>query len=162
MQKEIYNDETLKSYANSKKVFIFKKLHKNASYPKKATRFASGLDLYSYYDITIPAGKCILVDIGLAVFIPNDYELQIRPRSGLSLNGIIAVFGTIDSDYSGMSLGVMLTNITDKEYYLQRNTRIAQAVRNQISQTEIFNSELELICTTDTERKGGFGSTGIS
>ena len=159
--KNIYSNDQLKSYSNEKRVVIFKKIQEKAMYPTRATKFSSGIDLYAFYDVIILPGKCMLIDVGLSVFIPDGYELQIRPRSSLSLKGLFTMFGTIDSDYVGMSLGVIVFNSLKEDFKINAGTRLAQAVIASINNSIVLDSELSLICESSEERKGGFGSTGI-
>lgn len=138
----------------------FKRLHHNAILPKYQTSGASGFDLHSLDNVEIPSGKTVLVSTGWSVEVPEGYELQIRPRSGLSLKTGLMVKnspGTIDSDYRG-EIGVILYNTGERfGHYINYGDRIAQAVLVPIIQAEIEEvSNLE-----ETERSSdGFGSTG--
>ena len=99
-----------------------------------------------------------MVPTGLYIALPEGYEAQVRPRSGLSLkNGIVAILGTIDADYRG-EVGVILVNLSNQPYCINPGDRIAQMVVSKVSQVK-WDEVREL---EETERgSGGFGSTGI-
>lgn len=101
----------------------------------------------------------VLIPTGIRVAIPDGYEIQVRPRSGLALKHGISVLntpGTVDSDYRG-ELKIILVNLSKDDYVIQANERIAQMVLNKVEQIEFeLVDELE-----ETERgAGGFGHTG--
>ena len=138
----------------------FKKLHPGAVIPAYQTKGSAGFDLHSIDNIAIPTGKTVLVHTGLSVAVPEGYELQIRPRSGVSLKTGLMIKnspGTIDSDYRG-EIGIIVYNTGEKfGHYVNYNDRIAQGVMVPVVQATIVEVE-EL---DDTERGvGGFGSTG--
>lgn len=138
-----------------------KKLFEDAVIPKYQTKGSAGFDLHSNEDITILAGQTLLVKTGLAVEIPEGFEMQIRPRSGLALKHGITVWnspGCVDSDYRE-EVGIILTN-AGKNFTIKRGDRIAQGTVNKV-ESVIFEEVFE-IDTSKTERKGGFGSTGIN
>ncbi|MBD3296871.1 MAG: dUTP diphosphatase [Candidatus Omnitrophica bacterium] len=129
--------------------------------PSYATSGASGVDLYADVDedTVIGPGEIKLISCGLYLEIPEGYEAQIRPRSGLALkHGITLVNtpGTIDSDYRGL-LNLIVTNVGRDEFVVQRGYRLAQMVLKEVVKAELVEvSELG-----DTERAhGGFGHTG--
>lgn len=135
-------------------------LHPNARCPKYATLYSAGSDLYSIEEIIIPAGERRLVRTGLKTEIPEGYEMQIRPRSGLALKHGITLansIGTIDSDYRN-EIGVILQNNGNSSFHVQPGDRIAQAIIAELPKvTFVITEEL-----SETERgEGGFGSTGI-
>ena len=141
---------------------LIKKLSKNVILPKYETEDSSGLDLAANIDeqIEIPPGKSKIIPTGLAVAIPKNFEIQIRPRSGLAAKSQISVLntpGTIDADYRG-EIKVILINLSDKVFVVEKGMRIAQMVVCpviKVSLKEVTNLEI-------TERgSGGFGSTGI-
>ena len=108
----------------------------------------------------IQPGKSAIISTGLAVAIPKNFEIQIRPRSGLAAKNQISVLntpGTIDADYRG-ELKVILINLSDKVFVVEKGLRIAQMVLSPVIKAKLKEvSELE-----NTERgSGGFGSTGI-
>ena len=138
-----------------------KKLSKNAILPKYETKGSSGLDLAANIsqNIEINPGKIEIVPTGLAVSIPQNFEIQIRPRSGLAAKNNISVLntpGTIDSDYRG-ELKIILFNHGKDEFTVNDEDRVAQMVLMPILKVEIEETN-EL---PETIRgSGGFGSTG--
>lgn len=109
--------------------------------------------------IVIRPGGTALIPTGIFTAIPEGYEVQVRPRSGLALKHSVSITnspGTIDADYRS-EWGVILINHGDKNFKVKQGDRIAQAVLSKVEQInwKVVNS-LE-----KTERKGGFGSTGI-
>jgi dUTP pyrophosphatase len=141
---------------------LIKRLSKEVSLPKYETSGSSGLDLSAFIkaDISLDPGKNVIVPTGLSVAIPQGFEIQIRPRSGLAAKQKISVLntpGTIDADYRG-EIKVILINLNDKVFTVEKGLRIAQMVVCPVVQAKLEEvSELN-----DTNRgKGGFGSTGI-
>jgi dUTP pyrophosphatase len=123
---------------------------------------ASGLDLVASPpdDITIAPGKRELVPTGIFLEIPEGFEAQVRPRSGLAIKHGVTVLntpGTIDSDYRG-EVKVILVNLGEKEFIVRRGDRIAQLVFAPVSHALL--SEKASLDTTD-RGPGGFGSTGV-
>lgn len=130
--------------------------------PISISKFSSGVDLLSAENskIILKPGKIILVSTGIKIMIPKGYEGQIRPRSGLALKYGITVLntpGTIDSDYRGI-VKVILINLGEKEFVIQRGSRIAQLVIQKI-----FFPNFKLVETLDKTKRGegGFGHSGI-
>lgn len=127
--------------------------------PAYATSGAAGMDVVSAEDVSIASGARHAVATGLAVAIPQGYEIQVRPRSGLALKHGITVPntpGTIDSDYRG-ELKVILINHGSEAFAIQRGDRIAQLVLAPVVQA----AWSEVTDLDATERgDGGFGSTG--
>ena len=140
---------------------LIKRLSKNVELPKYETNGSSGMDLSANIEkqIKIEPGKISIIPTGLLVSIPKNFEIQIRPRSGLAAKYQISVLntpGTIDSDYRG-ELKVILINLGDKTYVVERNARIAQMVLCAIVKAKFK----EVDNLDDTDRGvGGFGSTG--
>ena len=141
---------------------LIKRLSKDVALPKYETEGSSGLDLAANIDkqIKILPGKSEIISTGLAVAIPKNFEIQIRPRSGLAAKSQISVLntpGTIDADYRG-ELKVILVNLSDKVFVVEKGLRIAQMVLCPVVKATLKEvTELE-----NTERgSGGFGSTGI-
>ena len=140
---------------------LIKKLNHKAQIPIYKTDGSSGMDLMALTEdnIVIKPNKSALVPTGLSVAIPNDTEIQIRPRSGLAAKSSISVLntpGTIDSDYRG-ELKVILFNHGDKEFIINNGDRIAQMVLVPILKVQ-FEEVQDL---PETIRgSGGFGSTG--
>ena len=140
---------------------LIKKLSHKAQIPIYKTEGSSGMDLTALTEdkIVIKPNKSALVPTGLSVAIPDDTEIQIRPRSGLAAKSSISVLntpGTIDSDYRG-ELKVILFNHGDKEFIINNGDRIAQMVLVPILKVQ-FEEVQDL---PETIRgSGGFGSTG--
>jgi len=139
-----------------------KKLSEGAKLPQYQTAGASGMDLYAclpagHERLTIGAGARLLIPCGVAVEIPTGYEGQIRPRSGLAHKfGLLAAFGTIDSDYRG-EISVNLFNHSFVNYKVENGERIAQLVICPVVRCRI-DEVLEL---SETKRgSDGFGSSG--
>ena len=141
---------------------LIKRLSKEVILPKYETDGSSGLDLAACIDknIEIKPGKSETIPTGLAVAIPKNFEIQIRPRSGLAFKNQISVLntpGTIDSDYRG-ELKVILINLSDKIFIVEKGLRIAQMVLCPIVKAKLK----EVKSLEDTQRgTGGFGSTGV-
>lgn len=138
----------------------FKKLHENAKIPSYAHEGDAGMDLFSCVNAVLNPLERKLIGTGLSVEIPQGYEMQVRPKSGLALNHGITVLntpGTIDAGYRG-EIGVILFNASNAPYSVKEGEKIAQAVIKKIEYAEI-NIAAEL---SDSKRgKGGFGSTGL-
>ena len=127
--------------------------------PAYATSGAAGMDVVSAEDVVITPGARHAVATGLAVAIPQGFEIQVRPRSGLALKHGITVPntpGTIDSDYRG-ELKVILINLGNEPFTVQRGDRVAQLVLAPVVQAA-WDEVAELDATD--RGAGGFGSTG--
>lgn len=128
--------------------------------PAYATAHAAGMDVVSAEDLTLPPGGRHAVATGFAMAIPDGYEVQVRPRSGLALKHGISLPntpGTIDADYRG-ELKIILINLGDEPFVIARGDRIAQLVAAPV-QIATFAEVQEL---DETVRgSGGFGSTGV-
>ncbi|MCA0903150.1 dUTP diphosphatase [Qipengyuania aquimaris] len=127
--------------------------------PRYATDGAAGMDVLSAEAVSLKPGQRHAVATGFAVAIPDGYEIQVRPRSGLAFKHGITVPntpGTIDSDYRG-ELKVLLINHGDESFAIERGDRIAQLVLAPVTQAA-WQEVDELDETTRGE--GGFGSTG--
>jgi dUTP pyrophosphatase len=141
---------------------LIKKLSKDISLPKYETAGSSGMDLAANIEeeIEILPGKTAIIPTGLAVSIPNNFEIQIRPRSGLAARDQISVLntpGTIDADYRG-ELKVILINLSKKKFKIKKGLRIAQMVL-----CPVIKATLKEVETLEETKRGlgGFGSTGI-
>lgn len=132
----------------------------NNPLPSYKTRGASGMDVYSKNSLTIsPMGRA-LVQTGLYMEVPEGFEIQVRPRSGLALKNGITVLntpGTIDSDYRG-ELGVILVNLSSESFEIKEGDRIAQIV---LSRVESITWDMVLLLNESERGDNGFGSTGI-
>ena len=140
---------------------LFKKLNSSAQLPSYKTDGASGMDLMACIEkpVNLEPGKSCLVSTGLSVAFPKEYEIQIRPRSGLAAKNNISVLntpGTIDSDYRG-ELKIILFNHGSKSFIINNNDRVAQMVLTPITKMELEEIN-ELPESVRGER--GFGSTG--
>ena len=141
---------------------LIKRLSKNISLPKYETAGSSGMDLAANIEdkIEIAPGKSAIIPTGLSVSIPKNFEIQIRPRSGLAAKNQISVLntpGTIDADYRG-ELKVILINLSDKAFFIEKGLRIAQMVLCPVIKATLK----EVDSLKETKRgSGGFGSTGI-
>lgn len=138
-----------------------KKLKPNAILPQRATSGSTGLDLYACLDNadatmtleTFPK----MIGTGIAIEIPEGYDVQIRPRSGLSARGVGVTFGTVDSDYRGEVKVTMYLLSEDASYEVKHGDRIAQMVVSRIEALSIV--EVKELSTTERDC-GGHGSTG--
>jgi len=141
---------------------LIKRLSKEVSLPKYETSGSSGMDLSANInsEVNIEPGNSAIIPTGLAISIPKGFEVQIRPRSGLAAKQKISVLntpGTIDADYRG-EIKVILINLNDKVFTVEKGLRIAQMVVCPVVQAQLE----EVLELNDTDRgTGGFGSTGI-
>ena len=140
---------------------LVKRLNSNVQLPVYKTSGASGMDLMAFIDqpIRIAPKTSYLVPTGLSLAFPDDYEVQIRPRSGLAAKNNITVLntpGTIDSDYRG-EIKIILFNHGDKEFIINNRDRVAQMIL-----TPVIKMELEETNNLPDSIRGGggFGSTG--
>ena len=140
---------------------LVKKLDSRVKLPSYKTIGSSGMDLMALTDkpITILPKKSYLVPTGISVAMPKNYEIQIRPRSGLAAKNNISVLntpGTIDSDYRG-EIKIILFNHGSEEFLINNGDRIAQIVLMPVHKIDFE----EVDNLPDTVRgEGGFGSTG--
>lgn len=128
--------------------------------PCYSTQQSAGMDVRAAEGCTIPANGRSLVSTGLCVAIPEGYEIQVRPRSGLALKQGITVLnspGTIDSDYRG-EIGVILFNTTSEDVAVKKGDRVAQLVLQKVERVNWRS-----VATLDSTDRGagGFGSTGV-
>ena len=140
---------------------LVKKFNKNIKLPVYKTPGSSGMDLMAYTKnkITIDPGKTAIIPTGIAVAIPKNYEIQIRPRSGLAAKKAISVLntpGTIDADYRG-EIKTILINLSKKSFVVKLGDRIAQMIVCPVAKGKLI--EVKNLSTT-IRGKGGFGSTG--
>lgn len=130
--------------------------------PAYMSEGAAGMDLYANVkeEVTVEKGSIKLIPTGIRISLPEGFEAQIRPRSGLALkNGISLVNspGTIDSDYRG-EIGVIVINLGENDFVVKRGDRIAQMVINRYEKVEWT----ECADLDETERgEGGFGHSGV-
>ena len=140
---------------------LIKKIDSSVKLPEYKTEGASGMDLIAFINepITIKSRTSCLIPTGLSVAFPNNYEIQIRPRSGLAAKKNISVLntpGTIDSDYRG-EIKVIIYNHGTKNFVINNKDRIAQMILVPVIKMELKETE-DLPETIRGE--GGFGSTG--
>ena len=140
---------------------LVKKFYKNIKLPVYKTSGSSGLDLVAYIKnkITINPSKVAIIPTGIAVAIPKNYEIQIRPRSGLAAKKGISVLntpGTIDSDYRG-EIKIILINLGKKSFVVKSGDRIAQMILCPVAKGKL--KEVKNLPKT-VRGKEGFGSTG--
>ncbi len=140
---------------------LIKKLDPKVAIPSYKTKGASGMDLMAFVKekVVIKPQTSALIPTGLSVAFSEDYEIQIRPRSGLAAKNNISVLntpGTIDSDYRG-ELKIIIFNHSKHDFVVNNNDRIAQMVLTPIAKMELEEAN-ELPKTLRGE--GGFGSTG--
>ena len=136
----------------------------------------SGYDVRSTGEYRINNLETVKIPTGISVELPNDYEVQVRPRSGLSSKGILVYFGTVDSGYRG-EIMVNVTNINNREYTelmdpvrgigmraygepitIEKGEKIAQLVF--VKKTELPLKKVDMINTSTSRGSNGFGSTG--
>ena len=140
---------------------LIKKLDPAVELPAYKTDGASGMDLMALVNepINLKPNSSCLVPTGLAVAFSSDFEIQIRPRSGLAAKNNISVLntpGTIDSDYRG-EIKVIIYNHGDKNFLVNNGDRIAQMILSPVVKMEL--QEINDLPQT-TRGEGGFGSTG--
>ena len=140
---------------------LIKKLDPSVQLPSYKTNGASGMDLMAFIEkpINLEPGKSCLVPTGLSVAFSQEYEIQIRPRSGLAAKNNISVLntpGTIDSDYRG-EIKIILFNHSNENFIINKNDRVAQMVLTPIIKMELEETN-EL--PESIRGEGGFGSTG--
>ena len=135
-----------------------KRLHPDAILPKYIRPQDAAMDLYSCESITIPPHQRVMVPTGLAMAIPSGFVGLIWDRSGMAANhGIKSMGGVIDSDYRG-EIKVILHNLTDTPFSVEKGMRIAQMLIQEVHQKEI----VEVTELDETVRgKEGFGSSGL-
>lgn len=140
---------------------LIKKLNPNVELPAYKTEGSSGMDLMAFIEepIKISPNCTYLVPTGLSLAFPHEYEVQIRPRSGLAIKSSITVLntpGTIDSDYRG-EIKVILINHGTKDFFVNNKDRIAQMILTPVIKIDFEETDT----LPDTVRgEGGFGSTG--
>ena len=140
---------------------LIKKLNPKVTLPSYKTKGASGMDLMAFVKekIVIKPQTSALIPTGLSVAFSEDYEIQIRPRSGLAAKNNISVLntpGTIDSDYRG-ELKIIIFNHSNHDFIVNNDDRVAQMVLTPVAKMELKEAN-ELPKTLRGE--GGFGSTG--
>ena len=140
---------------------LVKKLDPNVQLPSYKTDGSSGMDLFAFIKnpVKIKPGTSELIPTGISVAIPINFEIQIRPRSGLAAKSNISVLntpGTVDSDYRG-EVKIILFNHGKKEFIVNNNDRVAQMALTPIAKVDF--DEVEKL-PNSLRGEGGFGSTG--
>ena len=130
--------------------------------PQYMSSGSSGMDLYADVpgDVELAPGKILMVSTGISISMPEGYEAQVRPRSGLAAKhgiGIVNSPGTIDADYRGL-INIILINFGTQPFVIKRGMRIAQMVINHVTRAHLQVVE-ELDATA--RNTGGFGHTGV-
>jgi len=130
--------------------------------PEYKTEGAAGADVYAYLkeSVTLKVGKSCVIPTGVFYEIPEGFEIQVRPRSGLAAKNGITVLntpGTIDSDYRG-ELQIILINLGDNDFVINNGDRIAQIIVAPVTQGNFI--QVQNLSTTERGSKG-FGSTGV-
>lgn len=135
---------------------VLVRLAEGAAMPFYATEGAAGLDLSALGDHSIPSWSNLVIPTGVELAIPDGYEGQIRPRSGLAKRGLVATLGTIDSDFRG-AIKVNLWNFSPRSELVRQGDRIAQLVIAPVARVRLAEAT-ELPATVRGDR--GWGSTG--
>jgi dUTP pyrophosphatase len=131
--------------------------------PKYETSGAAGMDVCAKMDVMLLPGETKLVPTGLFVQIPDGYEIQVRPRSGVSLKTGLRVAnapGTIDSDYRGEICVIMQNTYYSQETQIRKGDKIAQIVLKEVPQISWIELSTKEEFTVTVRGEGGFGSTG--
>ena len=139
---------------------MIQKIHKDAKIPEFAHKGDAGTDLYSVDETKISPNEIKLVSTGIKIAIPEGYEIQVRPKSGLALNHGITLLntpGTIDSGYRG-EVKVIMANFGKETFKIEKGSKIAQLILNKIEFPEF---ELTEELPDSSRKEGGFGSTGL-
>lgn len=135
----------------------FEKLYEDSILPLRKTKTAAGYDFYAHEEIDILPHSRGIVKTGVSCKLADNEYLAVTPRSGLAIKKGVTVLntpGTVDSDYYPGEICVILFNTSDEVFHVQIGDRIAQAIISEYITTENDN-------VADTERHGGFGSTGV-
>ena len=146
----------------SGKILVKCNPQKGAVIPEYKTQGAAGADVCALIDspVVLHPGKRAIIPTGLFFEIPEGFEIQVRPRSGLAAKNGVTVLntpGTIDSDYRG-ELKIILINLGDEDFVINNGERIAQIIISPVTQATFQVTD----SLSETERgEGGFGSTGV-
>ena len=137
-------------------ILLIKFNHEDAQLPVRSKKESDGYDLHTIEDGNIEPGQTKLFDTGLSFTVPEGTYGRIAPRSGLSKKGLLVNAGVIDRDYTG-PVKIMLHNLTNETYIVNKKDRIAQLILEKIELSDI--KLVDSLVTTD-RGEGGFGSTG--
>ena len=140
---------------------LIKKLSKETTIPKYETEGSSGMDIAAIIDkkVEINPGEKAIIPTGFSLSIPEGFEVQIRPRSGLAAKKGISILntpGTIDADYRG-EIKIILINLSKEKFVVEKGMRVAQMVISPVIQAKL--EEVKELPKT-SRGSGGFGSTG--
>ena len=139
-------------------LILVKRLRPNARLPERATGGSTGYDLYACLDEPLEVGPApVKVPAGIAIEAPPGFDVQVRPRSGLSSKGVMVAFGTVDSDYRGELLVTMYALPSREPHVVHDGDRIAQMV---VTRAEHPTLELVEELSATARDAGGHGSTG--
>jgi len=145
-------------------MFLCKRTHdaKDLPLPKRQSPQAAGMDLHAniHEEVTLQPGARVKISTGICLALPDGYEAQVRPRSGLALHYGVTMLnapGTIDADYRG-EVGVLLINLGQEPFTMQRGDRIAQLVINRVEMVNFIETET---LPESNRAADGYGSTGI-
>ena len=143
------------------KIKRLKKKFSDIPLPSYSTKGSAGMDIRAAInnEIVLDKGKVGLIPTNLSVEIPEGYEIQVRPRSGLALKhgiGILNSPGTIDSDYRG-EIKIIIMNFSDKDFVIKRGDRIAQLVVSKVYPARLIEAD---DLNESNRGEGGFGHTG--
>ncbi len=137
-------------------ILKIQKIHPEAKLPSFAYKDDAGMDLFSIEECELQPGEIKAIKTGLKIGIPNGYAGFIWDKSGLALEGLTTLAGVIDSGYQG-EIKVVLKNLNQTPYFIQKHQKIAQLIIQKIEKPEIIECELE-----KSERgERGFGSSGL-
>lgn len=128
--------------------------------PTRATKRSAGYDIHAVGDYYVQPGEMVPVDTGLTAYMLDDEELQLRARSGLAFKHQITLqngIGTIDADYYGNHIRVLVRNEGHEVFAIEDGDRICQGVFAKFLTTDDYSDNNEVV----DERQGGFGSTGV-
>jgi len=141
------------------------RLNKNNPVPGYMSQGASGVDLYAslQQSVEIPQGGTACIPAGIIVCVPEGYEAQVRPRSGLAARNGVTVLnspGTVDSDYRG-EVKVVLVNHGSEKFIVRNGMRIAQMVFAKVEKADIIETVHQESFDQTERNGGGFGHTGV-
>ena len=136
----------------------FKKCHDLAIIPSYAHSTDSGMDIFAIENHSLYSSNTVKVRTGLKMILPEGHEAQVRPKSGLSLQGLHIHFGTIDNGYRG-EIMINACCLNNREYVIKKGEKIAQIVIQKVDSFEI--EEVFEIDDKTSRGVGGFGSTGL-
>lgn len=135
-------------------------VHADAKLPVQARAGDAGMDLFSIVEVTLDPGERALIGTGIKIELPDGFEAQVRPRSGLALKHGVTVLnspGTVDAGYRG-EVGIILINHGSEPFTVEKGMRIAQMVIQRVPNVEL----VQVKSVSDSERgEQGFGSSGL-